>query len=96
MTPEQEEKMSSIIEKAVQGAVTITVNGKIREIKVMLEDHIKAEDLWKETAAPAIALGTNLTGFGKVIAYMLSILAGFGALGAFIIELLKFIFHHRP
>lgn len=50
------------------------VGSDIRALKFALDEHIKNETIWRETAEPVLLMGRNMQGFGriaKVIAYTL-------------------------
>lgn len=76
MTPEQ----FSLLQASINTQIKATVNGKIDHLTLVMEDHIKSDTLWKSQAMPAVELGTNVRGFGKVVAYLLGVGAGLYAL----------------
>lgn len=77
------EKMQEMIANSVR----TTVNGKIGEIKVMLQNHIQNDDEWKKGAQPAIEIWTNVNGFGKVVAYIFGMVSGAAGLFWLIIHI---------
>lgn len=90
MTPEQFEKMMSHIEDTIRA----TVNGKIDKIQYTVNEYIKTDMAWKEVdkvwksnAEPVITMGTSITGFGKVFAYIVGTIATLGGLVALFINL---------
>jgi len=80
MTPEQFEKLQTLISKQVETAVKATVNGKIDDLNKKVDEYIKSDNEWKERAQPTIELGTNVRGFGKVFAYLIGTVAAIGGL----------------
>ena len=80
MTPEQFEKLQTLITEQIGVAVKITVNGKIDNLNKKVDDYIKSDNEWKERAQPTIELGTNVRGFGKVFAYLIGTVAAVGGL----------------
>lgn len=80
MTPEQFEKLQSLITEQIGVAVKMTVNGKIDALNKKVDDYIKSDNEWKERAQPTIELGTNVRGFGKVFAYIIGTAAAVGGL----------------
>jgi hypothetical protein len=80
MTPEQFEKLQTLISRQVETAVKATVNGKIDDLNKKVDEYIKSDNEWKERAQPTIELGTNVRGFGKVFAYLIGTVAAIGGL----------------
>ena len=84
------------IKDSLKETVQETVNGKIDKINEMLEKqnevqddlknkvekHFEADITWKENAKSTIELGKNVQGFGKVLFYILGLMAAIG--GAFL------------
>jgi hypothetical protein len=73
------DKRDEMIKSHIEETIKVVVNGKIDMITTKLNSYIKEDTEWKEMAKPAIELGTNVKGFGRVFAYILGILAAIGA-----------------
>lgn len=89
MTPEQFEKLQTVIKEQIAETVKVTVNGKIDALNKKVDDYIKSDNEWKDRAQPTIELGTNVRGFGKVFAYIIGTLAAVGGLVALIEGFIK-------
>lgn len=62
----------------LEDVVRRTVNGKIDTLSKKLDRYIEDDTSWKIQAKPVIDMGINMSGFGKVIAYIVGVLAGIG------------------
>lgn len=80
MSPEQVELVLHSMNEQIDKSIKMYVNGKIDRIDLKIDNYIKEDNLWKQTATPTIELGNNIRGFGKVIAYILGIGAGIFAI----------------
>ena len=90
MTEEQFERLNNSIKEQIAYSINLNVNGKVdalNEIMVKhMEDdrivaeklvlHLASEEEWKKQAQPIIELGRNISGFGKVVAYILGVMGG--------------------
>lgn len=81
MTPDQLEQIQKTIKE--------TVNGKIDAMSFKLDQYIVTDNAWKVLAQPAIDLGNNVRGFGKVTAYFIGFLAGIAGIFATVFEVIR-------
>lgn len=84
------------IEPAVQIAVDKSINGKLykimdeqKEHKEIVQDYIKEDMKWKESAQPVITMGQNVQGFGKVSLYILGFVASVAGVIIYILNIIK-------
>lgn len=73
MNEEQLEVLRKTIDDQLKAGIETHVNGKIRALTYKIDEYIKDDTAWKETAKPTIELGNNIRGFGKVFVYLLGI-----------------------
>lgn len=79
MDPQQFQQFKDEIKGHIEVVIQSKVNGKIDKITQKIDNYIAGDEMWKETATPVIKLGTNITGFGIVGAYVLGTLASLTA-----------------
>ena len=75
------------IREDIRAVIQEKVNGKIDKIDKKLDDYIKDSNEWRERAQPAIDMGTNLKGFGKVLGVIVGFMAAIGASWSLIVWL---------
>lgn len=73
MDEAQLEILRKTIDDQLKAGIETHVNGKIRLLSQKMDEYIKDDAAWKETAKPTIELGNNIRGFGKVFVYLLGI-----------------------
>ncbi len=89
MTPDQFDQLQHTISTQIEISVRATVNGKIDNLNKKVDDYIKSDNEWKDRAQPTIELGTNVRGFGKVLAYLIGTAAAVGGLIVLLESLFK-------
>lgn len=85
MTSEQLEEIKETVVRTVKE----TVNGKIDKLSIAMESHFKDDKEWKERAQPAIDMGNNIKGFGRVSVYFIGIMSAIGGLYLILRDIFK-------
>lgn len=87
---------TELITASVEDKIEKKVNGSIRNLDAKVTAYIQTDTnwklvdkLWKEAAQPSIDLGTNLRGFGKVLAYMIATIGALIGLVSGLIAIIK-------
>lgn len=88
MKKQYESSLRNIIAEEVDISVKKYVNGKIDNLTKSLDEYIKMDTKWKETAQPTINFATESAGFLKIGKY---IVVGITAIGVFIVTLFKVV-----
>lgn len=85
------DRLNQIMEEQKDALIAHTQEDKITAFK--LESYISKDEQewkdWKIKAQPSLDLGTNLRGFGKVLAYMIATIGGLVGVTAAIIALIR-------
>ena len=79
----------SKMDKTIKISVAEHINGKISQIKLMMENYIQSDNEWKEQANPVLDMGRNVQGFGKVSLYILGFFAAIAGAVFYIIDFLR-------
>jgi hypothetical protein len=84
MNDEQIKNFKDELKQHIEVVIQAKVNGKIDKISQKLDEYIKLDEAWKNTATPVIKMGTNVKGFGAVAGYFLAFMAALSACWTFI------------
>lgn len=79
----------------IEGMVKRAVEDSIKPISERLDNYIIADEKWKKAAEPIIKMGTNISGFGVVAAYIFGMVAGAAGLMWLIIEIASKFINNR-
>lgn len=85
MTPDQLLQLQEHLEDTIQKKV----NGRIELLQATLTEYMKKNDTWQSEAKPALQVWANLNGFGKIMAYGFSVVAGAAGLLLIIEQIIK-------
>lgn len=62
--------------EGLKGFIVEHVDYKFEIFNAKFDAYVKRTELWQKEAQPSIDLGKNVNGFGRVLAYILGVIAG--------------------